>query len=63
MSYTEENIKYEGKNFFVIWDVKKHRFEVLKRHVTHATVEGWGDNLEQVVRTAKRLERYPHMVQ
>lgn len=58
MSYTEADIKYEGRAFFVVYNCARDRHEVCKHGVTHATVVGCGD-LDGAIRTAKKLELYP----
>jgi hypothetical protein len=60
--YTESDIKYEGKCFFVIWHKARQRFEVCKKGVTHALVVGWNVNLAPCVSTAERLETYLNKV-
>ena len=62
MTFKEDDIKYEGKTFFVIWNRNLKRFDLCKRRVTHAYVVGHGTDLEGAIRTAKRLELYPNNV-
>ena len=62
MAFKESDIKYEGKNFFVLWNGKLKRFDLCKRLITHAYVVGHGANMEAAIRTAKRLELYPNNV-
>lgn len=62
MIYTEADIKYEGRAFFVVYNRERDRHEVCKQGVTNAVVVGWGD-LDGAIRTAKKLELYPERVQ
>jgi hypothetical protein len=57
----EENIVYEGENFYVIrtggsW------YEVRKNKGTHSVVVGASSSEANCIRTAKRLELHPNSV-
>jgi hypothetical protein len=57
----EASILWEGRHFYV-FRVNARRIEVRKHANTHSVVVGWGSDETQVIRTAQRLERYPHHV-
>jgi hypothetical protein len=56
--YKESDIKWEGKRFSVIFNAHLKRFEVLKSCITHAEVQGWGQDEAAVIRCAQRLDKY-----
>lgn len=61
MSYTESDVIWEGKHFWVL-QAAPGRYEVLKYGVTCSTVVGFGNDLPMLLRTAQALERYPGKV-
>ena len=51
--YHEDDIKYEGQHFTVIYNRALSRYEVLKANSTHGVVVGHGPDVEACIRTAK----------
>ncbi len=56
MTYTESDIKHEGKKFFVIWNKETKRYEICQIGCTHSTVIGWSDDLQRAISVCKKLE-------
>jgi len=56
----EKDIKWEGKQFFVIYSPERKRYEVCRNGVTCADVYGHGEEAA-CIRTAQKLDRYAHM--
>ena len=65
--YTESDIKWEGKHFFVVRNGERKRYDICKKGVCASVVAGWRDlndpeSLTKCIRTAQRLELYPTSV-